>query len=117
MARVNDPLRALETADVIACPDLYHNDFESIARLNRPTFGAGEGNKLETDRWFLKEFLTEHDLPVVKSVEIQGTDDLRDFLQDDETRTNTSRSACFVATWRRFTTSIGSKVKHGLMIW
>ena len=84
VTRVNDPLRALELANVVAIPDLYHNDFESLSRGNQPTFGAGEGNRLETDRWFLKEFLTQHDLPVVKSVELDGTDDLRAFLEDKE---------------------------------
>jgi len=87
VVRVNEPIAFLAEIqpDLVVIPDLYHNDFERLCRsLPVPTFGAANGNRLETDRWFLKEFLQKHHQPVVDSVEILGIDALREFLQQNE---------------------------------
>jgi hypothetical protein len=82
--RVNEPIREMLTKppDLVVVPDLYLNDYEMAARkLGIPTIGAGDANQLETDRWHLKEFLVEHDLDVIKSVEIEGIDYVKDYVE------------------------------------
>lgn len=81
--RVNEPLREMLTnpPDLVVVPDLYLNDYEMAARkLEIPTIGAGDANRLETDRWHLKEFLIEHDLDVITSVEIEGVENVKAYL-------------------------------------
>lgn len=83
--RVNDPLGYVldGSASAIYIPDINLNDYERLARQAEiPVFGAGEGNRLETDRWFLKEFLEAHGLDVIASVEITGIDELEAYLRD-----------------------------------
>lgn len=87
--RVDDPITYMldGKASMVIVPDLYLNGIERLARqLKLPVFGAGEGTRLETDRWFLKEFLTQHDLPVIHSTEIEGLDRLRTYLRDKKDR-------------------------------
>jgi len=82
--RVNEPIRALmDKPDLVVVPDLYLTDYEMLARkAGIPTIGAGDAAQLETDRWHLKEFLTEHDLDVIMSVEIEGIEHVKDYLKE-----------------------------------
>ncbi len=83
--RVNEPIREMITKppDLVVVPDLYLNDYEMAARnLGIPTIGANDANQLETDRWKLKEFLVEHDLDVIRTVEIQGIDHVKDYIEE-----------------------------------
>ena len=82
--RVDRPLRYLieNEVDLVCAPHLNHDDLEFAAKsMGIPVFGGGEGCEIEQDRWFLKEFLASHDLPVINSVEIAGIDALQDYLK------------------------------------
>jgi len=82
--RINEPIRALmDKPDLVVVPDLYLTDYEILARkAGIPTIGAGDAAQLETDRWHLKEFLAEHDLDVITSVEIEGIEHVKDYLKE-----------------------------------
>jgi len=87
--RVDDPLTFMleGRASHIIVPDLYLDGYQALARaMELPCFGAGDGARLETDRWFLKEFLAEHGLPVIHSQQVEGLDALRDLLQKEDDR-------------------------------
>jgi hypothetical protein len=82
--RINDPIREMVECrpDIVVVPDLYLNDYEIAARtMEIPTVGAADGNKLETDRWLLKEFLDSHGLDVIASVEIEGIENVKTYLE------------------------------------
>lgn len=83
--RVDEPLKSMlwEPPDLVVVPDLYLNDYEAAARaMEIPTMGAGEGNRLETDRWLLKEYLESEGCDVIKSVEIIGVEPAYAYLQE-----------------------------------
>ncbi len=83
--RVNDPIRFMVdgNASQVIVPDLYLDDYEAVARqLELPVFGSNGGNRLETDRAFLHDFLAEHGLPVPEAIEVEGISALADYLKD-----------------------------------
>ncbi len=85
VTRINDPISYLQETppDLVIIPDLYQNDLERLARkLGIPCFGPGEGTRLETDRWFLKEFLIENDLPIIPAIQLKGIDALEACLRN-----------------------------------
>lgn len=82
--RVDDPVAFIldGKASALIVPDLYLTDYERLARgMEIPTFGPGGGARIETDRWFLKEFLEAHKFPVIQSDEIAGIGHFRDYLK------------------------------------
>lgn len=85
--RVDDPISFMldGKASHVIVPDLYLNGYETLARrLEIPTWGSNGGNQLELDRWHLKEFLAEHDLPVNFSVKLEGMDNLAAYLKEHD---------------------------------
>lgn len=86
--RVDDPITYFldGKASHIIVPDLYLNGYENLAKHVEgfPLWGSGEGNRLELDRWFLKEWLEAHGCSVNESVEIEGIDALREYLDAHE---------------------------------
>ena len=82
--RVNDPIQALAAhPGLVVVADLYLDDYEFLARqLEIPTVGANTGTQLETDRWRLKEVLSNAGLEVIQSVEIEGLENVRAYLQE-----------------------------------
>ena len=85
--RVDDPIQYLldGKASHVIVPDLYLNGIERLAReMGIPTFGCGEGNRLETDRWHLSEFLAENGLDVISTTEVEGVDALESYLRKHE---------------------------------
>lgn len=84
--RVDDPISFIldGKASHVIVPDLYLDGIERLARqCEIPTFGSGAGNALETDRWGLKEFLAEHDLDVINSVQVKGIEEARTLIEKD----------------------------------
>ena len=84
--RVDDPISFIldGKASHVIVPDLYLDGIERLARqCEIPTFGSGAGNALETDRWGLKEFLSEHDLDVINSVQVKGIEEARKLIEKD----------------------------------
>lgn len=82
--RIDDPLTYMldGRASHVIVPDLYLNGYERLARqLEIPTFGSGDGNRLETDREFMLDFLAEHNLAVPESTIIHGLDALALYLK------------------------------------
>lgn len=82
--RVDDPIAFMldGKASHVIVPDLYLNGFERLARaMEIPTFGSGEGNHLETDRWHLGEFLEASGLDVINQQEVEGVDELEKVLR------------------------------------
>ena len=82
--RIDDPLEFMleGKASHVIVPDLYLGGFESVARqLELPVFGSGEGQRLETDREFMLDFLAEHDLPIPEGVVIEGITELGKYLK------------------------------------
>jgi hypothetical protein len=85
--RVNDPVAFMldGKASHVICPDIYTNDLERLARhFKIPTFGSGDENILETDRWHLAEFLDSHGLDLIQQEEIEGIDALGAHLKKHE---------------------------------
>lgn len=82
VTRANEPLRAMmEGPDLVVVTDLFLSDYAMAARaLDLPVVGSGEGERIETDRWFLKEFLADNGLDVIKSVEIVGVEETYKYL-------------------------------------
>lgn len=73
-------------SDCVVFFDVHQGDIVSFLRRNYPeksVFGAGEGSKLEEDRWLLKKVLKGVELPVQKSVKITGITNLKKFLKDN----------------------------------
>lgn len=86
--RENYPFHLIDTEqepDLWVFPHVMHSDFQYLLRkLERRVWGSGEGHNIENDRWQLKEWLDKCGLPVISSVQIVGTDALRDFLEKNE---------------------------------
>ena len=82
--RIDDPLAFMLAgkASHVIVPDLYLGGFEQVAhQLELPVFGSGEGQRLETDREFMLDFLAEHKLPVPEGVVIEGITELGEYLK------------------------------------
>lgn len=89
LERVDDPITYMleGNASHVIVPDLYLNDYERLARrMEIPVFGAAEGNRIETDRWFLKQLLDQAGLPVIATHEVSGLDAVRKLLEADPSR-------------------------------
>lgn len=83
--RVDDPIRFMleGKASRVIIPDLYLPGFEVLSgELEIPFYGSGASSQLETDRSFMLEFLEEHGLAIIDSVEIDGISALEDYLRD-----------------------------------
>ncbi len=76
----------VDWADCIVFMDVHQGDIVSYLRKkypNKSIFGAGEGSKLEEDRWLLKKTLKEIGLPLHKAVKIIGITNLKKYLKDN----------------------------------
>jgi len=68
--------------DLFYFPDLYNGDFQEWLRdQGKLVFGTGRGEDLELHRHATKELLSDLGLPVNETFEIEGLDNLRDFLK------------------------------------
>lgn len=85
--RVDDPIQFMldGKASHLIVPYLYLNGIERLGRaMDIPTFGCGEGNRLETDRAFLTDWLAENGLDTIETVEAEGIDALESYLRKHE---------------------------------
>jgi len=87
--RVDDPITFMleGKASHVIVPDLYLGGFETLARqLGIPSWGCNGGSEIETDRWFLKQFLSDNNLPVGYAIQIEGIDGLAEHLQENKNK-------------------------------
>ena len=83
--RVGNFYDYLDQADFILCPDVFSGRLvEFLKKHGYPVAGAGESEKLETDRWYGRTVQIENGLPNQKTIEIVGTTDLRKFCKEHE---------------------------------
>ena len=77
----------LDTVDLIATFDIGYGDLINYFRKHgKVCFGAGLGEKMETDRWWLKKELKKAGLDVMKSVKVKGIRELREYLKKNDDR-------------------------------
>jgi len=77
----------LDTVDLIATFDIGYGDLINYFRKHgKVCFGAGLGEKMETDRWWLKKELKKAGLDVMKSVKVNGINGLREYLKSNDDR-------------------------------
>ena len=77
----------LDTVDLIASLDIGYGDLINYFRKHgKVCFGAGLGEKMETDRWWLKKELKKAGLDVMKSIKVKGIKELREYLKKNDDR-------------------------------
>lgn len=87
--RIDDPVSFMLSgkASVLIVPDLYLASLEKLATACEiPVFGCGDGNRIETDRWYFKTLLNNASLPIAYSVEIDGLNALGDYLKEHDNK-------------------------------
>lgn len=95
-----DFFKWVEWADCILNFDIPDNDTIAYLRRkypNKSIFGAGNGNRLELDRWLLKKLIQSFGLPLQKSYHIKGINNLEKFIKekpDKYIKTNIFRTDC-----------------------
>lgn len=85
LTKVRNISPLIKEADLVASFDVATNDILNIIKTNHPKkscFGAGLGERLEHDRWNLKQLIKKVGLPYQKAVKIKGIDALRKYLQE-----------------------------------
>ena len=83
--RVEDMWRLLHEVDFIVFPDVgFFQLQEHLREMGHNVWGAGNGEKLEVQRWRAKETMRSLGLPVGKCSLITGMKDLRSYLEDNE---------------------------------
>lgn len=80
--RVKDPFEHIEKVDLVIFPDVGMGGLqEYLRRQGIPVWGSGAAGKLERDRVFLKEKLTELGMDVADYEVITGLTALREYLK------------------------------------
>ena len=78
------PFYRINDVDLIATFDIGYGDIiDYFRKQGKICFGAGRGEKLELDRWYLKNLLKHAGLPVMKTWRVKGIDRLRDILKNN----------------------------------
>jgi hypothetical protein len=84
VTRVDNLFDAIDTADLIVFPDIYHGDLQTyLRRQGKRVWGAGDAEYLELDR------VLAHDEEEVRGIEhpptelVKGVSALRDYLSED----------------------------------
>jgi hypothetical protein len=111
--RCNDRMEALsDGVDLVVIPDLYHEGFQYFVESHSevPVFGPGSGQKLENDRWFLKELLDKHGHDVIASEEIEGVENLQKFIAKKENAEKIIKVSLLRGDMETFDPSKGSAV-------
>lgn len=74
----------IDSSDLICTFDIGYGDIIHYLRTHgKVCFGAGLGEKMETDRWWMKEQLKKNGLPVTKTAKVRGTQALRRYIQEN----------------------------------
>ena len=76
--------QAAEEADCIVNFDVHMNDWIVVLKKLYPKksiFGAGLGERIEADRWFLKKLIKQLGLPIMKADKIHGLTRLKEFIK------------------------------------
>lgn len=111
--RCNDRMAVLEDGiDLVAIPDLYHEGFQQFIGTHSdvPVFGPGRGQRLENDRWFLKELLHNADCDVAAAELIDGVSALQEYVADPENAKNIIKVSLLRGDMETFDGSKGSAV-------
>lgn len=83
--RVEDIWRILPEVDLVVFPDVGFYQLACYLRdCGYKVWSAGQGEKLEVQRWRAKETMKALGLPVGKSSLVTGMSDLRKYLADNE---------------------------------
>ena len=83
--RVDDMWRILPEVDLVVFPDVGFYQLACYLReCGYKVWSAGQGEKLEVQRWRAKETMKELGLPVGKSALVTGMKDLRKYLADND---------------------------------
>jgi len=81
--KVMFPFYHVDKVDLIAVFDVGFGDIvDYLRRHGKACFGAGRGEHLELDRWYLKKWLKKSGLPVPKAWRIIGLERLRELLKE-----------------------------------
>ena len=79
--RVDFPMAMSPEADVWIFPDLYYADWQESLRLEgRTVWGAGWGERIETDRWLMHRIIEDAGYPVIPADTVEGFEELEHFL-------------------------------------
>ena len=82
--RVEDMWRIVPEADIIMFPDVGFYQLATYLRdMGYNVWAAGQGEKLEVQRWRAKETMRELGLPVGRCALINGMDRLRSYLAEN----------------------------------
>jgi hypothetical protein len=72
----------VDEIDLFVVLDVYFHDLQiELVRRGKKVWGPGRGESLELERWKTKQVLRELGLPVSKSVLIQSTENLREYVK------------------------------------
>jgi len=83
--KVMFPFYRINDVDMIATFDIGFGDvIDYFRKQGKVCFGAGRGEKLELDRWYLKSWLKQVGLPVMKTWRVIGIDRLREVLKQNK---------------------------------
>jgi hypothetical protein len=81
--RIDHYEQELDKADFIFVPDTMCGSLvEFLKKHNYPVAGAGEGEKLELDRWYGRQRQHKNGLPVQETHRIKGVTALTEFLKE-----------------------------------
>lgn len=83
--KVSDWASIFEETDIFIFPDLYFQDLQAFfKRMGKLVFGSGHGQKMESDRGYMKLLQKELGLPLNPYVEVTGMDELEEVLKKQE---------------------------------
>jgi hypothetical protein len=82
VTKVLDPFNYIDKADLICFLDVGEGDKAAYFReKGKVVFGAGRGEKLEQDRFFMRKLQKELGLPTQHTVQVNGVKGLREYLK------------------------------------
>lgn len=120
ITRVSEVYDYIDKVDMIAFTSIYHGDWQSyLVKKGYRVFGSGKGDELERDRVSAIEHFKELGLPQPKYKEIEGIDNLIEYLEDKEDKwIKVSEYRGGNETWHYLSKDLSrrklSEIKHSL---
>ncbi len=81
--KVTGPWEYVDKADLVVFLDVGWGDqVDYLRRHGKTVFGAGKGDKLENDRFYMRTLQKKLGLPTQRTVQVEGVKGLREYLKD-----------------------------------
>ena len=100
----NDFWGKIDKADDIFFPYVFDGGIQAFLRKHGyPVCGSGKSEKIEHEKWFLKEKLKEVGLPVIPTYHAKGLDDLEEWMKGKQPKMVIKSNEPYRGDWETHT--------------